>query len=119
MDVVAGQSFSAWLPVTVSATLQASPRRAESTPGIDVFPSSGRFAGPEGGRARSTQPIHRRPHVMSSVAALTEPTPAQRRELLKMPRARGLVRGRPELRPIGPAAREGRLPLSVAQERSE
>jgi non-ribosomal peptide synthetase component F len=54
---------------------------------------------------------------MNSVAALTELTPAQRRELLKMARARNLVGGRPELPPIEPAAREGRLPLSFAQER--
>ncbi|HEU4560714.1 MAG TPA: amino acid adenylation domain-containing protein, partial [Longimicrobium sp.] len=54
---------------------------------------------------------------MSSAATLTELTLAQRRELLKMARARDLVRDRSELPPIVPAAREGRLPLSFAQER--
>jgi amino acid adenylation domain-containing protein len=54
---------------------------------------------------------------MNSVAALTELTPAQRLELLKMARARKLVGGRAELPPVGPAARTGRLPLSFAQER--
>jgi amino acid adenylation domain-containing protein len=54
---------------------------------------------------------------MSSVATLTKLTPAQRLELLKMARARDLVGDRPELPPIEPAAREGRLPLSFAQER--
>jgi amino acid adenylation domain-containing protein len=54
---------------------------------------------------------------MNSVAALTELTPAQRRELLRMARARDLVGDRSELPPIEPAAREGRLPLSFAQER--
>jgi hypothetical protein len=111
-----------------SPTLRASGRRAgapgrsahaESTRGIDIFPSSGRFAGREGIHARSTHPIHRRPHVMSSAAALTEPTLAQRRKLLKMPRGRGLVRGWSQLPPIEPAAREGRLPLSCARERPE
>jgi amino acid adenylation domain-containing protein len=54
---------------------------------------------------------------MNSVAALTDLTPAQRRELLKMALARDLVRDRAEPPPIEPAAREGRLPLSSAQER--
>ncbi|HLL46214.1 MAG TPA: condensation domain-containing protein, partial [Longimicrobiaceae bacterium] len=54
---------------------------------------------------------------MNSVAALTGLTLAQRRELLKLARARDLVRDRSELPPIGPAPREGRLPLSFAQER--
>ncbi|HYH79588.1 MAG TPA: condensation domain-containing protein, partial [Longimicrobium sp.] len=54
---------------------------------------------------------------MNSVATLTELTPAQRRELLKMARARSLVGNRSELPPIEPAARDGRLPLSFAQER--
>jgi amino acid adenylation domain-containing protein len=54
---------------------------------------------------------------MSSVATFPQLTPAQRRELLKMVRARDLVRDRPELPPIEPAAREGRLPVSFAQER--
>ncbi|MFL5385320.1 MAG: condensation domain-containing protein, partial [Longimicrobiaceae bacterium] len=54
---------------------------------------------------------------MNSVATLTELTPAQRRELLKLARARKLVGDRSELPPIEPAAREGRLPLSFAQER--
>ena len=52
---------------------------------------------------------------MNSVAAPTEPTLAQRRELLKMARARDLVRDRSELPPSEPAAREGRLPLSCAE----
>ncbi|HYH82065.1 MAG TPA: condensation domain-containing protein, partial [Longimicrobium sp.] len=51
------------------------------------------------------------------MATLTELTPAQRLELLRMARARDLVRDRSELPPIEPAAREGRLPLSFAQER--
>ncbi|HEU4881108.1 MAG TPA: amino acid adenylation domain-containing protein, partial [Longimicrobium sp.] len=54
---------------------------------------------------------------MNSVATLTELTPGQRLELVKMARARKLVGDRPELPPIEPAAREGRLPLSFAQER--
>jgi amino acid adenylation domain-containing protein len=54
---------------------------------------------------------------MTSPATLAQLTPAQRQELLKMARARDLVGGRSELPPIGPAAREGRLPLSFAQER--
>jgi hypothetical protein len=54
---------------------------------------------------------------MNSVAAPTELTLAQRRELLKMAWARDLVRDRSKLPPIEPAAREGRLPLSFAQER--
>ncbi|HEX2077289.1 MAG TPA: condensation domain-containing protein, partial [Longimicrobium sp.] len=54
---------------------------------------------------------------MNSVATLTDLTPAQRLELLKMARARKLVGDRSELPPIEPAAREGRLPLSFAQER--
>jgi amino acid adenylation domain-containing protein len=49
--------------------------------------------------------------------ALTQLTLAQRRELLKMARARDLVGGRSELPPIEPAARDGRLPPSFAQER--
>src|SRR5688572_8488369 len=61
--------------------------------------------------------VHRLSHVMNSVSALTDLTPAQRRELLKMALARDLVRDRSELPPIEPAAREGRLPLSFAQER--
>ena len=54
---------------------------------------------------------------MNSVAALTELTPAQRRELLKMARARDLVRDRSELPPVAPAPRQGRPPLLFAQER--
>src|SRR5687768_7632800 len=54
---------------------------------------------------------------MNSVATLPELTPAQRLQLLKMARARDLVGIRSELPPIEPAAREGRLPLSFAQER--
>jgi amino acid adenylation domain-containing protein len=54
---------------------------------------------------------------MRSVATLTELTPAERRELLNMARARDLVGDRSGLPPIEPAAREGRLPLSFAQER--
>jgi amino acid adenylation domain-containing protein len=54
---------------------------------------------------------------MSSVATLTELTLVQRRELLKMALARDLVRDRSELPPIEHAPREGRLPLSFAQER--
>jgi hypothetical protein len=54
---------------------------------------------------------------MSSVATLTELTPAERLELLKMVRARDLARDRSELPPIERAAREGRLLLSSAQER--
>jgi amino acid adenylation domain-containing protein len=54
---------------------------------------------------------------MSSVATLTELTPAQRRELLKLAAARDLVRDRSELPPIERASREGPLPLSFAQER--
>ncbi|HEU4556752.1 MAG TPA: condensation domain-containing protein, partial [Longimicrobium sp.] len=54
---------------------------------------------------------------MHSVATLTELTPAQRRELLKMARARDLVGDRPELPPIERAPRDERLPLSFAQER--
>jgi amino acid adenylation domain-containing protein len=54
---------------------------------------------------------------MNSVATLTDLTPAQRLELLKMARARKLVGDRSELPPIQPAGREGRLPLSFAQER--
>ena len=52
-----------------------------------------------------------------SSATLSELTPAQRRVLLKMARAHDLVGDRSELPPIEPAAREGRLPLSFAQER--
>ncbi|MFL5538334.1 MAG: condensation domain-containing protein, partial [Longimicrobiaceae bacterium] len=51
------------------------------------------------------------------MATLTQLTPAQRRELLKMALARDLVRDPSELPPIEPAARDGRLPLSFAQER--
>jgi amino acid adenylation domain-containing protein len=54
---------------------------------------------------------------MNSAATLTELTLAQRRELLRMARARDLMGERPELPPIEPAPREGRLPLSFAQER--
>ncbi|HEX9936860.1 MAG TPA: condensation domain-containing protein, partial [Longimicrobium sp.] len=54
---------------------------------------------------------------MSSVATLTELTPAQRRELLKIAQARDLVGRRWDLPPIEPAGREGWLPLSFAQER--
>jgi amino acid adenylation domain-containing protein len=54
---------------------------------------------------------------MNSLATLAELTPAQRRELLNMARARDLVGDRSELPPIEPAPREGRLPLSFAQER--
>jgi amino acid adenylation domain-containing protein len=54
---------------------------------------------------------------MNSAATLTDLTPAQRLELLKLARARKLVGDRLELPPIEPAAREGRLPLSFAQER--
>src|SRR3712207_8316928 len=54
---------------------------------------------------------------MNSVATLTELTLAERRELLKMALARDLVRDRSELPPIERAPREGRLPLSFAQER--
>jgi amino acid adenylation domain-containing protein len=53
---------------------------------------------------------------MNSGAALTELTPAQRRELLKMARARDLVRDRSELPPIERAPRDERLPLSFAQQ---
>jgi amino acid adenylation domain-containing protein len=54
---------------------------------------------------------------MNSVATLTDLTPAQRRELLKMALARDLVGNRSELPPVQRAPREGRLPLSFAQER--
>jgi amino acid adenylation domain-containing protein len=54
---------------------------------------------------------------MSSVATLTELTPAQRRELLKMARARDLVGDRSELPHIERAPRDERLPVSFAQER--
>ncbi|HEY7768488.1 amino acid adenylation domain-containing protein [Longimicrobium sp.] len=54
---------------------------------------------------------------MNSAARLTQLTPAQRLELLKMARARKLVGHLSELPPIEPAPREGRLPLSFAQER--
>jgi hypothetical protein len=54
---------------------------------------------------------------MSSVATLTELTLAQRRELLKMARAPGLVEGRSELPPIERTPRDERLRLSCAQER--
>jgi amino acid adenylation domain-containing protein len=54
---------------------------------------------------------------MNTVSTLAELTPAQRLELRKLARARDLVRDRSELPPIVPAAREGRLPLSFAQER--
>jgi amino acid adenylation domain-containing protein len=54
---------------------------------------------------------------MSSVATPTELTLAQRRELLRMARARDLLGERSELPPIKPGPREGRLPLSFAQER--
>ncbi|MET0395626.1 MAG: amino acid adenylation domain-containing protein, partial [Longimicrobiaceae bacterium] len=53
---------------------------------------------------------------MNSGAALTELTLAQRRELLKMARARDLVRDRSELPPIERAPRDERLPLSFAQQ---
>src|SRR6185503_3952174 len=61
--------------------------------------------------------VYRYSQVMNSVATLAELTPAQRLELLRMARARKLVGDRSELPPIEPAAREGRLPLSFAQER--
>jgi len=54
---------------------------------------------------------------MSSTLKLTDLTPAERLELLKMARARDLERKKPELPPIEPAARDGRLPLSFAQQR--
>ncbi|WP_420127101.1 non-ribosomal peptide synthase/polyketide synthase [Longimicrobium sp.] len=54
---------------------------------------------------------------MNPVAALTELTLAERRELLKLARARDLVGNRSELPPIQRALREGPLPLSFAQER--
>ncbi|HEX8244764.1 MAG TPA: amino acid adenylation domain-containing protein, partial [Longimicrobium sp.] len=50
---------------------------------------------------------------MNSVAELTL---AQRRELLKLARARDLVGDRPELPPIERAPRDERLPLSFAQQ---
>ncbi|HYH81021.1 MAG TPA: amino acid adenylation domain-containing protein, partial [Longimicrobium sp.] len=53
---------------------------------------------------------------MSSVATLAELTLAQRRELLKMARARDLVGDRSELPPIERAPRDERLPLSFAQQ---
>ena len=53
---------------------------------------------------------------MSSVANLTELTLAQRQALLKMARARDLVGERAELPPIERAPRDGRLPLSFAQQ---
>jgi len=53
---------------------------------------------------------------MSSVATLTELTLAQRRELLKMARSRDLVGERSELPPIERVPRDGRLPLSLAQQ---
>jgi amino acid adenylation domain-containing protein len=49
---------------------------------------------------------------MKSDLTLTE-----RRELLTLARARGLERRRAELPPIGPAARDERVPLSLAQQR--
>ncbi|HEX8318267.1 condensation domain-containing protein, partial [Longimicrobium sp.] len=55
--------------------------------------------------------------MMNSVATLTELTPAERLELLKMARARKLVGHLSELPPIEPAGRDRRLPLSFAQER--
>jgi amino acid adenylation domain-containing protein len=53
---------------------------------------------------------------MNSVATLTKLTPAQRRELLKMARARDLVGDRSELPPIERVPRDERLPLSFAQQ---
>jgi amino acid adenylation domain-containing protein len=54
---------------------------------------------------------------MDSVATPTDLTPAERRELLKMARARALMGNRSELPPIQRVPREGPLPLSFAQER--
>jgi amino acid adenylation domain-containing protein/thioester reductase-like protein len=54
---------------------------------------------------------------MKSHAALAGLTLAQRSELLNMARARDLARRGSELPPIVPADREGRLPLSFAQQR--
>jgi amino acid adenylation domain-containing protein len=53
---------------------------------------------------------------MNSIATLTDLTPAQRRELLKMARARDLVGDRSELPPIERVPRDERLPLSFAQQ---
>ncbi|MBW3656165.1 MAG: AMP-binding protein, partial [Gemmatimonadetes bacterium] len=53
---------------------------------------------------------------MNSVATLTDLTLAQRRELLKMARARDLVGDRSGLPSIEPAPRDERLPLSFAQQ---
>ena len=53
---------------------------------------------------------------MNSVATLTGLTLAERRELLKMARARDLVRDGSELPPIERAPRDERLPLSFAQQ---
>ncbi|HEY7768000.1 amino acid adenylation domain-containing protein, partial [Longimicrobium sp.] len=55
--------------------------------------------------------------MMNSAATLDELTPAERRELLKMARARKLVGHLSELPPIEPAPRDRPLPLSFAQER--
>ncbi|HET7464986.1 MAG TPA: amino acid adenylation domain-containing protein, partial [Longimicrobium sp.] len=54
---------------------------------------------------------------MTPDLTLTGLTPADRRKLLGMARARDLARARLELPPIEPAAREGRVPLSFAQQR--
>ena len=53
---------------------------------------------------------------MKSDTSLAGLTVAERRKLLSMARARDLVRGS-ELPPIEPAPREGRVPLSFAQQR--
>ncbi|MBB4636054.1 non-ribosomal peptide synthetase [Longimicrobium terrae] len=54
---------------------------------------------------------------MKPDGTLTGMTLAQRSELLKLARARDLARRGSELPPIGRAARDGRLPLSFAQQR--
>ncbi|MDB4951421.1 MAG: sypB, partial [Gemmatimonadetes bacterium] len=54
---------------------------------------------------------------MKADAPLARLTLAQRSELLSMARARDLARRRSELPPIEPAPRDGRVPLSFAQQR--
>ncbi|HEU4556753.1 MAG TPA: amino acid adenylation domain-containing protein [Longimicrobium sp.] len=54
---------------------------------------------------------------MTTIATLTELTLAQRRELLKLARARDLVGDRSELPPIERVSHDERLPLSFAQQR--
>ncbi|HEX8246074.1 MAG TPA: condensation domain-containing protein, partial [Longimicrobium sp.] len=54
---------------------------------------------------------------MKTDATLSRLTLAQRSELLSLARARDLARRRSELPPIEPAPRDGRVPLSFAQQR--